>query len=78
MATLTGAQGIATGQNHAAILTNQADMEAKAMQAGSISGDWVYPILYAPELLKKEFSSEVADMRNSVKSRCDSCVFCES
>ena len=69
MATLTGAQLIATGQNHSAILTNNADVEVKAMQAGTASGDWVYPILYAPELLKKEFNSEVADMRNSVKNR---------
>ena len=41
MATLTGAQGISTGQYHASILTNNEDMELKCMAAGKISGDLV-------------------------------------
>lgn len=69
MATLTGAQLVTTGQKHAAILCNDEAFEKVAVQAGRLSGDWVYPILYAPELLKSEFKSEVADMKNSVKNR---------
>ena len=41
MATLTGAQGISTGQYHASILTNNEDMEFKCVDAGKISGDLV-------------------------------------
>lgn len=69
MATLTGAQGIATGEKHAAILCNDSNFESEAYKVGQVCGDWVFPILYAPELLKKEFHSNVADMKNSVKSR---------
>jgi probable aminopeptidase NPEPL1 len=76
MATLTGAQGICTGQKHAAILANDVDLEQKAFLAGQKSGDWTYPILYAPELLKKEFSSDVADMKNSVKNRANAQSSC--
>lgn len=76
MATLTGAQGICTGQKHAAILSNTASMEALGFQAGQVSGDLAYPILYAPELLMKEFDSEVADMKNSVKSRSNAQSSC--
>ena len=41
MATLTGAQGISTGQYHAAILTNNDAMEDSCMKAGKNSGDLV-------------------------------------
>lgn len=41
MATLTGAQGIATGAYHAAILTNNEDCETSCSKAGRISGDLV-------------------------------------
>ena len=41
MATLTGAQGIATGAYHASILTNNEDWERSCMAAGKISGDLV-------------------------------------
>ena len=63
MATLTGAQLIATGKIHAAILANTEELERKAVEAGLASGDLCYPLLYAPELLKSEFSSKVADMK---------------
>ena len=46
MATLTGAQGISTGQYHASILTNNEDMEFKCVDAGKISGDLVVWILF--------------------------------
>jgi probable aminopeptidase NPEPL1 len=69
MATLTGAQLVTTGKRHAAILSNNEELERAVFQAGLSSGDLVYPILYCPEFLKKEFHSDIADMKNSVKDR---------
>ncbi len=60
MATLTGAQLVSTGKMHAAILANTEELEQKAVKAGLASGDLCYPLLYAPELLKKEFNSKVS------------------
>ena len=76
MATLTGAQLIATGKVHAAILANTEELERRAVNAGLASGDLCYPLLYAPELLKGEFSSKVADMKNSVKDRSNAQCSC--
>ncbi|MCH9688206.1 MAG: leucyl aminopeptidase family protein, partial [Deltaproteobacteria bacterium] len=50
-ATLTGAQLIATGVIHAAIVTNDADMESAMVNSGKVTGDLVHPLLFAPELL---------------------------
>jgi len=69
MATLTGAQLVTTGTKHAGILAKDLDLENLTRKAGHLSGDWTYPMLYAPELLMKEFKSEVADFKNSVKDR---------
>lgn len=69
MATLTGAQGVATGKYHAAILTNNGDWEENCVQAGLVSGDLVFPIPYSPELHFSEFASAIADMKNSVSDR---------
>ena len=60
MATLTGAQLVSTGKMHAGILANTEELEQKAVKAGLASGDLCYPLLYAPELLKKEFNSKVS------------------
>jgi len=76
MATLTGAQLISTGKMHAGILANTEELEKTAVKAGLASGDLVYPLLYAPELLKKEFNSKVADMKNSVKDRSNAQCSC--
>jgi len=76
MATLTGAQGIATGHYHAAILTNDEEIETSCIKAGKISGDLVFPVPYSPELHFEEFNSCVADMKNSVKSRSNAQVSC--
>lgn len=73
MATLTGAQGIATGKYHGAILTNNEEWENKALDAGRNSGDLLFPVPYCPELHFSEFSSAIADMKNSV-----AVCFCES
>lgn len=69
LATLTGAQMVTTGKRHAGILANKEDLEKRAVAAGLRSGDLCFPMLYAPELLKDEFKSKVADMKNSVKDR---------
>jgi len=69
MATLTGAQGVATGQLHAAVVCNSDNLEQIAVNAGKSSGDLVHPLPYCPEFYRGEFASEVADMKNSVKRR---------
>uniref|UniRef100_A0A8C5QWG6 Aminopeptidase like 1 n=1 Tax=Leptobrachium leishanense TaxID=445787 RepID=A0A8C5QWG6_9ANUR len=69
MATLTGAQGIATGKYHAAVLTNSDEWEAACVKAGRKCGDLVHPLVYCPELHFNEFSSAMADMKNSVADR---------
>jgi probable aminopeptidase NPEPL1 len=76
MATLTGAQLVAAGKTHAGILANSSDLEGRAVRAGLQSGDLVVPLLYAPELLMKEFDSKVADMKNSVKDRSNAQASC--
>nr|XP_032523702.1 probable aminopeptidase NPEPL1 [Danaus plexippus plexippus] len=69
VATLTGAQGIATGKYHAAVVSNCGSLEASCVRAGRISGDLTHPLPFAPELHFYEFSSAVADMKNSVADR---------
>jgi probable aminopeptidase NPEPL1 len=69
LATLTGAQSIATGKRHAALYCSDEELERNAVTAGRYSGDLVHPLPFAPELFRREFSSPVADMRNSVKDR---------
>ncbi|KAG6613103.1 Metalloprotease family M17 [Phytophthora cinnamomi] len=76
MATLTGAQGISTGNRIGAIYTNDEQLEALAVKAGKISGDLVHPMPYAPEFHRPEFKSTVADMKNSVKNRANAQVSC--
>ena len=41
MATLTGAQGIATGRHHGGLLTNRESWETATIKAGRSSGDLV-------------------------------------
>ncbi|MBI2374530.1 MAG: leucyl aminopeptidase family protein [Deltaproteobacteria bacterium] len=68
-ATLTGAQLYATGSTHAAVVSNSDKLERILVDAGYSTGDLVHPLLFAPEFMKGEFKSPVADMRNSVKNR---------
>jgi len=76
MATLTGAQGIATGRYHAAIVTNNAYWELLAYRMGKITGDLNFPLVFAPELHFSEFKSAVADMTNSVANRDNATSSC--
>jgi len=76
MATLTGAQMVTTGHHFAAIMSNKDEVESRGVAAGRASGDLTFPIIYAPELYRQEFSSKVADMKNSVKDRMNAQTSC--
>jgi len=69
MATLTGAQGISHGRYHAAHLSNSPSWEMALFRAGLLSGDLTFPSVYCPEMQFPEFTSAVADMKNSVADR---------
>ena len=69
MATLTGAQLVATGKRHAALYCNDGDLEEMTMKAGRYSGDLAHPLPYAPEFFRKDYKSAVADLRNTTKDR---------
>ena len=75
-ATLTGAQLISTGLLHAAVISNDADLERLVVDVGRATGDLVHPLPFAPELFQGEFGSAVADMRNSVKNRLNAQTSC--
>lgn len=76
IATLTGAQLISTGRNHAAIASNSDALEGIAVTAGKYTGDLTFPILYCPEFYRNEFRSAVADMKNSVADRSNAQSSC--
>ncbi|MBT9559346.1 MAG: leucyl aminopeptidase family protein, partial [Myxococcales bacterium] len=58
MATLTGAQLVATGRRHAAVITNDETWEHATVIAGRHSGDLVHPLPYCPEFFRSEFKSD--------------------
>ncbi|XP_073962270.1 probable aminopeptidase NPEPL1 granny smith protein isoform X2 [Choristoneura fumiferana] len=76
VATLTGAQGTATGKYHAAVISNVAACERRCVAAGLRAGDLAHALPFAPELHFPEFSSAVADMRNSVADRSNAQPSC--
>jgi len=76
MATLTGAQLISTGRKHAGLVCDHEDMETLFVQLGKETGDLVHPLPYCPEMFKSEFSSKVADMKNSVADRSNAQSSC--
>ena len=76
MATLTGAQLIATGRSFAGIISNDAVLEEAAVEAGQSCGELVHPLPYCPEFFHAEFKSKVADMKNSVKDRMNAQSSC--
>ncbi len=76
MATLTGAQLVATGRSFGALVCNDAELEEAAVEAGMHSGDLVHPLPYCPEFFQAEFKSAVADMKNSVKDRMNAQSSC--
>ncbi len=76
IATLTGAQGIATGAMHGALIASDEDLERTIFESGRTSGDLVHPIPYAPEFYRDEFKSQIADMKNSVANRMNAQSSC--
>lgn len=72
-------QGISTGKYHAAVMTNSEQWEVACVRAGRSSGDLAHPLVYCPELHFSEFTSAVADMKNSVavsdKLQSPKCLF---
>ena len=76
LATLTGAQLMATGKRHAGIVCNDEAYERRCIQAGRSSGDLTHALPFVPEFFRKEFRSEVADMKNSVKDRMNAQSSC--
>ena len=75
-ATLTGAQLLSTGLLHAAVISNDETLERLVVEAGRYTGDLAHPLPFAPELFKQEFTSEIADMKNSVKNRMNAQTSC--
>lgn len=75
-ATLTGAQLVATGRLHAGLLAGDEELEDTLIAAGQASGELVHPLPFAPEFHRKEFTSTVADMRNSVTDRMNAQSSC--
>jgi len=75
-ATLTGAQGMATGNLHAAIFSNDEHLEQIAVHCGMNTGDMVTPLPFAPEFYQDEFKSKIADMKNSVANRMNAQSSC--
>lgn len=47
-------------------MTNSEEWEVACVRAGRSSGDLAHPLVYCPELHFSEFTSAVADMKNSV------------
>jgi probable aminopeptidase NPEPL1 len=76
MATLTGAQGIATGVHHAAVYTDSEEWETKMVANGKKSGDLLFPILFCPEFHEKEYESKVADTKNLMARVANAGVSC--
>jgi len=76
LAPLTGAQGVATGRLHAGLYAEQEDAEALVVHMGRSVGELAHPLPYAPEFYFKEFHSQIADMRNSVKDRSNAQSSC--
>ena len=76
IATLTGAQGVATGHLHGGLVSDNEELESIMFQAGRASGDLVHPLPYAPEFFRSEFKSHIADMRNSVANRANAQSSC--
>jgi probable aminopeptidase NPEPL1 len=76
LATLTGAQSVSTGRRHAALYCSDEALEQRAIIAGRASGDLAHALPYCPEFFRAEFTSRVADMRNSVKNRSNAQSSC--
>merc|ERR1712169_69384 len=64
MATLTGAQGVATGLKHAGLYTDSEEWEKRMVTNGKRCGDLIHPFVYVPEFHEKEFACKGSDQKN--------------
>lgn len=71
IATLTGAAPTSVGKSLAALYCNNEELERLAVVAGRECGELCHPLPYLPEFFRHEFSSSIADMKNSVKNRAN-------
>jgi hypothetical protein len=69
MATLTGAQLVATGKRHAGIVSNLDEVERDAVAAGRLSGDTVHPLPFVPEVYRHEFKSQATPRPPRARAR---------
>ncbi|KAA0160016.1 hypothetical protein FNF28_05596 [Cafeteria roenbergensis] len=76
IATLTGAQGVATGRHFAALYTNNPTLESTVPAIGRATGELCHALPYCPEFFNAEFASAVADMKNSVADRANAQSSC--
>eukprot|EP00184_Porphyridium_aerugineum_P002652 CAMPEP_0184693380 /NCGR_PEP_ID=MMETSP0313-20130426/1620_1 /TAXON_ID=2792 /ORGANISM="Porphyridium aerugineum, Strain SAG 1380-2" /LENGTH=553 /DNA_ID=CAMNT_0027151449 /DNA_START=70 /DNA_END=1731 /DNA_ORIENTATION=+ len=76
MATLTGAQGVATGKQHASILTSSESTDSLVTKSGLAVGELVHVLPFCPEFYRSEYTSHIADMKNSVANRSNAQVGC--
>ena len=76
VATLTGAAQVAIGKQLGAIYTNTERLEHLCVESGKSIGEPVFPLPYLPEFHRRELSSSVADMTNSVKDRANAQSSC--
>jgi probable aminopeptidase NPEPL1 len=76
IATLTGAASVSVGKHFAALYCNDDAVETAAVVAGRAAGEPCHPLPYVPELFRREFASQVADMKNSVKDRANAQSSC--
>eukprot|EP01041_Mallomonas_annulata_P006510 gene6509-13144_t len=61
---------------HAAIYCSDEELERQAVAVGKFTGDVTFPIIYCPEIFRGEFSSQVADMKNSASDRTNALSSC--
>ena len=76
IATLTGAQGVATGRLHGGLVADDGEIEATVLEAGRKTGDLVHALPFAPEFFRSEFKSQIADLKNSVANRANAQSSC--
>lgn len=76
IATLTGAQGVATGRLHGGLVADDGEVEATMLEAGRKTGDLVHALPFAPEFFRSEFKSQIADLKNSVANRANAQSSC--
>jgi probable aminopeptidase NPEPL1 len=67
---------VATGDLHAAVVSNDERVEQALMAAGQATGDLCWPLPCVPEFYRAEYNSPIADMRNSVKNRNNALTSC--